>query len=121
MNLTTIIIAVLGGLLALSVAGNGILASKYVGAREEIATVTSERGQAIDAAMTCNASIADLEDAATKRAAAALPALAEAKAKALTLEQRAQRTLSAPPAVPGNDCASAKVRAGNWLKARAKP
>jgi hypothetical protein len=121
MNPTTIIMAALGIALACSLAGNGLLASLYVDAREEVATQAAEKKQAIGAAMECSASIATLDAEATQRAAAALPALAAAQAKALSAEQRATDILSRPAAVPGNDCASADRVFVDWIQGRAKP
>jgi len=106
---TTIAIAILAGLLAISAAGNIWMHDLWVGAKTELATTEERRAQALGAALECSRSIADLEEEAAKRAAAALPALAAAQARAL----------SAP--VPGDDCGSARARFGDWLKGRAPP
>lgn len=118
MSLTFTPILVLGCLLGASVLGNAFLANRWISAREEVATVTQEKEHYSNAALECNASIGELQDQADARAIKALPLLADAKAKAMTLEQRAQATLAAPATAPGDDCKSAQGRADAWLQSR---
>ena len=66
----------------------------------------------------CAQSVALLEAEAKEREAQAAKALAEAQNKADKYALRADRLLRAPAAVPGDDCASAKVRARKWLEGR---
>ena len=67
---------------------------------------------------TCAESVAALESEAKAREAQAAKALADAQAQADKYALRADRLLRAPAAVPGDDCASARVRARKWLEAR---
>lgn len=66
----------------------------------------------------CNEAVAQLDAEAKEREAAAAKALAAAQSKADKYQLRADRLLRAPAAVPGDDCASAKVRARAWLEGR---
>lgn len=66
----------------------------------------------------CEQSVDALAKEAQERAAEAAKALEQAKVRARTLEQRADRMLRQPAAVPGDDCASAKARARAWLEGR---
>ena len=67
---------------------------------------------------TCAESVAALEAEAKAREAQAAKALADAQAQADKYALRADRLLRQPAAVPGDDCASAKVRARKWLEGR---
>ena len=67
---------------------------------------------------TCEQTITALETEASAREAAAAKALADAQAEAGKYAQRADALLRKPAAVPGDDCASAKARARDWLKGR---
>ncbi len=66
----------------------------------------------------CRASVAALEAQARAREAAAAKALAEAQDAASKHARRADRLLLQPAAAPGDDCASARVRARQWLEGR---
>ena len=77
-----------------------------------------ELALAQSASETCSASIAELEAQAKAREQAAADALAKAQKDAARHAKRADDLLRTPPAVPGNDCASAKVRARAWLEGR---
>lgn len=66
----------------------------------------------------CSDAVAQLDAEAKAREAAATKALAEARSEADKHAQRADRLLRAPAAVPGDDCASARVRARAWLEGR---
>ena len=70
------------------------------------------------AAQACIASIAELEAQAKAREAAAAEAVAKAQKDAARHAKRADDLLRAPAAVPGDDCASAQVRARAWLEGR---
>ena len=66
----------------------------------------------------CSSSIKELRAESDARAAESARALASARAEADKYALRADRLLRAPAAVPGDDCASAKLRAADWLKSR---
>lgn len=70
------------------------------------------------AAQACSASITELESQAKAREQAAADALAKAQKDAQRHAKRADDLLRAPAAVPGDDCASALVRAHAWLEGR---
>ena len=78
----------------------------------------TERAAALDAAETCSASVAALKDAADKRHADATPARHQAASTAHRNQQRAAAILAAPPAVPGDDAASARARIDAWISSR---
>lgn len=79
---------------------------------------TGERDAALDAADKCSKSVKALGEAAAKQREAGAQARAAADARARRLERRASAVLAAPPAVPGDDYASAKQRAWGWLEER---
>ena len=66
----------------------------------------------------CNEAVAQLDREAHEREAAAKKALEDAQAQADKYALRADQLLRKPAAVPGDDCASARVRAQAWLKSR---
>ncbi|AGU51517.1 hypothetical protein VAPA_1c44440 [Variovorax paradoxus B4] len=107
--------------LGLSVAGNAALGWAWVGAREKAATTVVERDSARSAASACSDATEDLRDLADKRGAEAKKAQAAARNAATGRQQAAHTILSTPPAVPGDACASARVRVDTWLKGRAQP
>lgn len=107
--------------LGISVAGNAALGWAWVGARERAATSVLQRDDARAAASACSDATEDLRDLANKRAAEAKKAQALARAAATGRQQAANAILSAPPAVPGDACASAQVRIDGWLRGRARP
>lgn len=115
------VIAALGVALAASVAGNAALTHAYLGARDDATAATTREGTTNAAAQSCSDGVQALQRAAedlgrqgeAARAAAALAARSAGKA--------AQALITKPPAVPGNDCASAAAQADDWLsKRRAK-
>lgn len=69
-------------------------------------------------AMNAEAALAKMEQEAQARAEAAAKALEAAQKDADKYRLRADKLLKQPPAVPGDDCASAKVRARAWLEGR---
>lgn len=69
-------------------------------------------------AMNAEAALESAERAAQERAEAAAEAIAKAQKDAQAAQRRADEILKRPPAVPGDDCASAKVRAHAWLEGR---
>lgn len=69
-------------------------------------------------AMNAEAALAKMEQEAQARAEAAAKALEAAQKDADKYRLRADKLMKQPPAVPGDDCASAKVRARAWLEGR---
>ena len=69
-------------------------------------------------AMNAEAALAKMEQEAQARADAAARALEAAQKDADKYRLRADKLLKQPAAVPGDDCASAKVRARAWLEGR---
>ena len=107
--------------LGLSVAGHAALGWAWVGAREKVAAIVVERDNARSAASACSDATEDLRDLADKRGAEAKKAQATARNAATGRQQAAHTILSTPPAVPGDACASARVRVDTWLKGRVQP
>lgn len=69
-------------------------------------------------AMNAEAALAKMEQEAKARADAAAKALEAAQKDADKYRLRADKLMKQPAAVPGDDCASAKVRARKWLEGR---
>lgn len=114
--------------LVLSLAANGLLGWAYLGQRDEatavrkdLSAMQTQRDGARQAASACSDAVDDLRTLAERRAGEAKAARAEAAARARGHAQRADQILTAPPAVPGDDCRSAQVRVADWLKGRTKP
>lgn len=78
----------------------------------------TERAAALAAAEQCSASVKALEDAAKARQEAAAPARQQAAQRAQKHQQRAAQIIATPPAVPGDDAASAHARIDAWLATR---
>ena len=111
-----------------SLAANGLLGWAYLGqrddatqARADFGAMEQQRDGAREAASACSDAVDDLRTLADQRASEAKAARAEAAAKAKSHNQKADTILATPPAVPGDDCRSAQLRIGDWLKGRAKP
>lgn len=66
----------------------------------------------------CRQSIMQLHEQTQEREEKAAKALKEAQSMAADYQLRADKLLRQPAAVPGDDCASARVRAHNWLEQR---
>jgi hypothetical protein len=114
-------LAILGLLLALSVAGNAVLGRAYVIAREGRATATAAREQAQGAATACSAGVDALAETARLRGMAAARELDAARIMADRHRARADQVLLAPATAPADDCRSARERADAWLAGRAAP
>ena len=111
--------------LAVSLALNAALGGLWLAARDDVAESRAridaarvERDAALDAGQACTAAVAELQALAETRAKQAAQARREAQAKARKHAARADAVLAAPPAVPGDDCARARARVGDWLKGR---
>lgn len=110
-----------------SLVANGLLGWGYLDGRDkqaalqtQIAAITSERDHALQSAQVCSEGVARLQALAESRAKEAAAARRQAAQAAADHARRADEVLAAPPAVPGDDCASARVRIGRWLKGRAR-
>ena len=90
-----------------------------VKARQQVTVVTGERDAALLTAQECSEATDALKKLADQRAREADKARSQARKAAAGRNARADAILSAPPAVPGDDCASARVRVDQWLKGRA--
>lgn len=90
-------------------------------ARQQVTVVTSERDAARLTAQECSEATDALRKLADQRAREADAARAQARKAAASRAKRADAILAAPPAVPGDDCASARVRVDQWIKGRAQP
>ena len=115
-------------LLATSLAGNALVGWAYLGQRDATAVAKTalhdmrdQRDGARDAASACSDAVDDLRTLADRRAREADEARRAAAKWAERHNQRADAILAAPPAVPGDACASAQVRVDEWLKGRAAP
>jgi len=76
----------------------------------------------VDAARECSRGVEALRLEADKRVRAARAAIAAAELRASQRDQRADQILATPPAVAGDDCASAQAQVDDWLANRqAKP
>lgn len=106
---------------------NGLLGWGYLAGRDKLAAlqervqaVAQERDSALAGAQACSDGVQRLQALAESRAKEAAAARKLAAQTAADHARRADAVLSAPPAVPGDDCASARVRVGQWLKERAR-
>ncbi|AVO49960.1 hypothetical protein C6568_12395 [Melaminivora suipulveris] len=118
-------IAPLGYALIASAALNLLAGWAWLGQRDTIATLRTEvkavQGQLDGAradARACSDAVDDLRTLADHRAEEASAARAAAQQRAQTHNRRADAILAAPLAVPGDDCASARVRVDQWIKGR---
>lgn len=105
--------------LLISLAGNVALGWAWLDTRDDFATATVQRDQARGDASACSDATEALREQADKRAAAGKTATAAARAVAAGKQGRAQVILTTPPSVPGDDYASARRRADDWLLGRA--
>lgn len=111
--------------LAVSLTANAALGWLWLGARDDAAAsharvqaVQAELGAALAVGQACSDGVARLQALAERREREAAQARRAAQAKARQHAVRADAVLSTPAAVRGDDCASAKARVQNWLKAR---
>lgn len=111
--------------LAVSLCINAALGWLWLAARNDVAAgkarieaVQQERDVALITAQACSDGVARLQRLAESRTREAAQARRAAQAKARQHAVRADAVLSTPPAVRGDDCASARARVRGWLKAR---
>lgn len=114
--------------LAALVLGNVLTGWAWLGARDDATTARAElaaKGQELagvrGAAEACSSKVQELRTLADKRAQEAAPARRAAADRAADHGRKADTILAAPPAVPGDACASAQVRVDTWLQGRARP
>lgn len=120
--LAAVVLALLASLL-----GNLLLARAYLGqrdaatsARASVGEMTQQRDGARDLAAACSDAVDDLRELADRRKKEGEAARAIAADQARKHDQRADEILAAPPAVPGDACASAQHRVDRWLQGRAQ-
>ena len=111
--------------LAASLAANAALGWLWLDARDNVAdararieAVQGERDAAQAAGQACSDGVQRLQALTESRAREAAAARRQAAQAAADHARRADAVLSAPPAVPGDDCASAKARVADWLQRR---
>ncbi len=115
-------------ILLVSLAANGLLGWTYLGERDdatEARAAVSAKGQELagvrGAAEACSSKVDELRTLADKRAQEAAPARRAAADRAADHNRKADAILAAPPAAPGDACASAQVHVDTWLQGRARP
>jgi hypothetical protein len=109
---------VLGALLALSVAGNGLLTRSYLEQRDNARSAMDQAERNLTVARQCSDGVAQLQQAAEDRAKAAETERAAALKLAGQAQRRAQQLLVRKPTVPGDNCASTRVQIDDWLSGR---
>lgn len=113
--------------LLVSLLGNVLLTRAYLGqrdaaavARASVGEMTQQRDGARDLAAACSDAVDELRELADRRKKEGEAARTSAAAQARKHEQRADEILAAPPAAPGDACASAQHRVDSWLQGRAQ-
>ncbi|MDR0212884.1 MAG: hypothetical protein LBJ15_02630 [Comamonas sp.] len=121
------LLSLAAGALVVALAGNALQGYVYLQQRDAITesrtTLTHAAGDtalAQAAADSCSASIGALSTAAAVQAGLATQAREFAQTLAGKHAAAADKILATPPAVPGNDCASAQARVADLLAARKK-
>ncbi len=122
LNLATVTVTVA------SILANAWLAPAYLSLRDQLATTKAsvksaeqQRDTAQLAALSCGNAVDDLHRLSTQRAQEAAAARDQSAAQASVAAKRADAILTAPAAVPGDDCQSAQVRVNAWLQTRTWP
>lgn len=111
-------LGIIGIALAVSMAGNVMLARSYLAERDDATQAAAATSQARDAAQQCSDGVLALQASAEKRAAAA-----EADRDAALHRQRAAQATAAEllaraPKNPADLCASAQAQVDEWLANR---
>lgn len=116
------LVALLCSLVANGLLGWGYLAGrdKLAALQERVQAVSQERDAALASAQVCSDSVARLQALAESRAREAAAARRQAAQAAADHARRADEVLDAPPAVPGDDYASARHRVDAWLNERGR-
>lgn len=115
---TTVVIAVLGLLLATSAVGNAYLGQMYLAKRDEAIRLGDRLDQAQTAAQACSDGVDKLRTDQEAQHKAAMAAIYAARRAALKAYQAADAERTRPQAVPGDACASAEVETREWLQRR---
>lgn len=108
----------LAGGLAASVVVNFILATAWLGARDDAAESARTASQQAAVAKQCSDGVASIERVAKERADQAELARDAAIKLAGQAQRRALDLVASKPTVPGDDCASARVQVDEWLSNR---
>lgn len=111
-------LTVVAGVLVLSLAGNGVMTRAYLTQRDNARSAMDQAERNLGVAKMCSDNTRELEQAGARQAAAAAATIAEAQAKALTAQRRAQVLASRPATRPGDDCGSAQDRIDQWMRER---
>lgn len=109
---------VLGALLAVSVAGNGLMTRAYLGQRDNARSAMDQAERNLNVARECSSGVEALQLAADQRAKVAEDQRAAALKVAQDAQRRAQQLLNRTPTVPGDTCASARAQIDDWLTTR---
>lgn len=112
------VIVGLGVALAASVAGNAALTHAYLGARDRETQATTRESTTNASAKACSQGVTALQQAAKDLGAQGAAARESAALAARSAGRVAQALLTKPPAVPGDDCASARAQVDDWLSKR---
>lgn len=113
--------AAAGSVMLISLLGNAALGWAWVDARDGRAKAIADRDLAQQLTRECSAATDRLKDLAEERATTAKKAQDTARTVALAHNKFAAKLLSTPPAIPGDDCGSARVRVDSWLNERMAP
>ena len=108
-------------LLAASIAANAVLGWAWIDARDARTVAEQQRDDVRVDATAASDAVEALDDLAKKRAAAAKPVQAAARAAAVAAQPRAMQQISTPATVAGDDYASAQARLQRWGQGRVKP
>jgi uncharacterized protein HemX len=104
--------------LALSIAGNALLWHQVTKEHDARTAAETKFDTQVKETQACNDSVTRLEQEAKDRDAENTKLRQEAQNRRRAQEALAQQILSTPPAIPGDDCGSAKKRIADWLKGR---
>lgn len=113
-------IMLLGAALALSMLGNALLWHSRDSALERAATAESAHARTVADAKACTDGVRAIRQAEERRRAEVEAKVKAAESRARSAERRAQVTMQARPAVPGDACASAVALSRQKLQERRK-
>ncbi|MDP2018978.1 hypothetical protein [Hydrogenophaga sp.] len=112
------LVTTLGVLLAVSTAGNALLGHMLLEARETASAAESQRDGAQETARLCSEGTAKIMEAVRVEREVHKTELEQARAARQGKQGNAQHEIYRPPAVAGDDCASALVENREWLQRR---
>lgn len=104
--------------LAAAVLATGGMTKLYLDKRDELATSEERANANMETARACSRGVDKLVTAANDRARDAEQRRKDAETAALLANGRANELLTKQPAVPGDDCKSAKIQGEDWLAQR---